>query len=323
MNPLISIVVPVYNVEKYLDRCVESIVNQTYQNLEIILVDDGSNDNSGVKCDNWKRNDNRIVVIHKENGGQAEARNLGLQIAKGNLIGFVDSDDYIDKSMYDSMFRVLVENDSDIVECNMKRFHNQDDNCSVSGSGEVIVMNREKAMKDFLLEKHLQCTVPNMLIKSEIAKGVLFDVGKTHEDILWPYRVYLASDKVVYIDLTLYFYFQRANSTMNSDYSEKRFDGLDALKIRADLIKNDYPSLYNLAVKNYLGSCMYQYQFLCRQSKCDKYEKFKHLLHSRFCDGNIKALFSDTSVKYKIWYSLFRRYPKLTSKIRNTLKIGI
>lgn len=322
-NPLISVIVPVYNVEDYLDRCVESIINQTYQNLEIILVDDGSTDSSGKKCDEWKEKDNRIIVIHKENGGQASARNSGLKISKGMLIGFVDSDDYIDLTMYESMYLIMQKKDSDIVECDMLRFDKKDEVCSVKGSGNLLVMNQEEAVLDFITEKHLQCTVPNMLIMAEIAKKVLFDEGKTHEDILWPYRVYLLANRIVYIDSALYFYFQRPDSTMNKSYSAKRFDGLDALEARADLVKNDYPQFYSAATKTYLGSCMYQYQYLCRQPKSKEFKDYKKSLHERFCSGDKKALFDGLSLDYKIWYSAFRLCPDLTCRIRNTMKIGL
>ena len=323
MNPLISVIIPVYNVEDYLDRCVKSIVNQTYDNLEIILVDDGSTDSSGVKCDEWAAKDNRIVVIHKENSGQAGARNHGLRIAKGTLIGFVDSDDYIDLTMYESMHRILIENDSYIVECNMLRFDKQDEVCTVVGSGDLLVMNQEEALLDFITEKHLQCTVPNMLIKADIAKKVLFDEGKTHEDILWPYRVYVLANRIVYVDLTLYFYFQRPDSTMNKTYSAKRFDGLDALEDRAELVKTDFPQFYSAATRTYLGSCMYQYQYLCRQPKSEEFENYKKVLHKRFCSGDKRALFDGLSFDYKIWYNMFRACPNLTCQIRNTLKIGL
>lgn len=323
MNPLISVIVPVYNVENYLDRCIESIVNQTYKNLEIILIDDGSTDCSGMKCDDWGRKDHRIIIIHTSNGGQARARNKGLRIAKGSLIGFVDSDDYIDLKMFESMQKILNENDCDIVECDMKRFQEQDNTCCVSGTGSLIVMSQAESILDLIQEHHLQCTVPNMLLKAEIASKVQFDEGKTHEDVLWPYRACMMSRRIAYVDQTYYFYFQRPDSTMNKAYSEKRFDGLDALEKRAALVKEDYPAYYSRATRAYLGACMYQYQFLCRQPQSGEYDSYKHSLYRRFCDGDQKALYKGLSVKYKIWYSLFKLCPNCVCKIRNILKIGI
>ena len=118
-NPKISVIVPVYKVEKYLDRCVESIVNQTYKNLEIILVDDGSPDNCPVMCDEWAEKDERIRVIHKENGGLADARNAGMNIATGDYIGFVDSDDWIEPNMYEVLLKNALKYDADISRCGL------------------------------------------------------------------------------------------------------------------------------------------------------------------------------------------------------------
>lgn len=322
MDPLISVIVPVYKVEEYLDRCVESIVCQTYTNLEIILIDDGSPDHCPQMCDEWAKKDSRIRVIHKQNGGQASARNAGLAIAKGALVGFVDSDDCIDVDMYTSMFKIMEENNSDIVECKKCDFSGNE-KCTPNGSGKVVLFNQKEAIFDFLKETHLKCTVWNMLLKAEIAKQVRFDEGKIHEDILWPYRAYMLSERVAYVDTAFYFYFQRPDSTMNRKYSEKRFDGLDALEERARLVKNDYPQYYPLAARSYLGACMYQFQYLCREPKSTEYERYKSKLHGRFCSGDQQALFADINLKYKLWYSLFRIAPNLTSTIRNTLKIGL
>ena len=116
-NPLITVIVPVYNVEKYLTRCVDSIINQTYKNLEIILVDDGSTDSSPAICDNYAKKDSRINVIHKQNNGASSARNAALDIASGDYIGFVDSDDYINRDMYASLFDSIVDSGSDMAIC--------------------------------------------------------------------------------------------------------------------------------------------------------------------------------------------------------------
>lgn len=320
--PLISVVIPVYNVEAYLDRCVESIVNQTYKNLEIILVDDGSPDNCPQMCDDWGKKDSRIKVIHKDNGGQASARNEGLKLATGQFVGFVDSDDYIDKTMYELLLDCLYDNNCDIVECTKIDFDdNQQYDCVFSN--QVLVFNRKEAIEDFLKETHFKCTVWNMLCKAEIAKSVMFDEGKTHEDILWPYRAYMKADKIVYLDKALYYYYQRPNSTMNKVYSEKRFDGLDALEERAKLVKNDYPEYYSLAIRSYLGACKYQYQYLCRQPKSEEFENYKRIIYNRFISGDRKALFNGLSLKYKFWFSVFRIAPNMTSKIRNSLRIGL
>ena len=123
MNSLISVIVPIYNVEKYLDRCVESIINQTYKNLEIILVDDGSPDNCTQMCDDYAKKDSRIRVVHKENGGLSDARNAGMEVATGEYVSFIDSDDYISLDFYETLFQTMIDNDSDIVECSVVKFY--------------------------------------------------------------------------------------------------------------------------------------------------------------------------------------------------------
>lgn len=142
----ISIVVPIYNVEKYLDQCVKSIINQTYKNLEIILVNDGSIDNSGKICDKYKRQDNRVIVIHKENGGSSDARNVGIQIATGKYIGFVDSDDYIEKDMYEFLYNNMINENADISCCN--RFLLWSNKKQIYGEKKYYaVMNSKEAIK--------------------------------------------------------------------------------------------------------------------------------------------------------------------------------
>lgn len=325
MKDKISIIIPVYNVEKYLDRCVESVINQTFRNLEIILVDDGSPDNCPALCDEWARKDNRIIVIHKDNGGQAEARNIGIERATGDYIGFVDSDDMIARTMYNDLLQIIEKYHADLVGCRHIVFDDKQEPFfdDITLSGTIIEFNQEEAVSDIIREKHFEPTVWNLLVKASVAKKVKFDVGKIHEDILWPFRVILQSQKVFYIEKCYYAYFIRSGSTMNSDYSEKRFDALDALETRANIVKDYYSDLYPMAVKQYLGACMYHYQSLCRQPESEEYKNYKQILHKRFCNGDQKALFTELDVKYKIWYSMFKKAPGFTCKIRNTLKIGL
>ena len=137
--PLISVIVPIYNVEKYLDRCVDSIINQTYKNLEIILVDDGSPDNCPQMCDDYAKKDSRIKVVHKENGGLSDARNVGMEVATGEYVSFIDSDDYISLDFYETLLETIVDNDSDIVECGVVKFY--EDNSFDKYSDDLKVTN--------------------------------------------------------------------------------------------------------------------------------------------------------------------------------------
>lgn len=319
---LISVIVPVYNVEKYLDDCIESIVNQTYSNLEIILVDDGSPDNCPRMCDEWAKKDSRIKVIHKQNGGQGEARNVAVEFANGDYIGYVDSDDIIAPDMYEKLLGLIKGNNAEAVQCAMQMFF-ENNSINVDNSKvEVKILNPVQAVELSIKDK-ITSTCPSTLLVKEIAKKVLFDTGVINEDVMWMYRICKFSNKTVLTTEKLYFYRQRQGSTMNSKYSEKRFDALNAELNKATAVKMDFPELYNVAIGNYLGNCFYHYQMLCRLEKCYEYDKYKKEIFDRFCKGDFKSAFKAAGLKSKIWYLLFRMMPNLTCFIRNSLKIGL
>ena len=148
-NELISIIVPVYNVEQYLEKCVCSIINQTYKNLEIILVDDGATDSSGNMCDELAKSDNRIKVYHKENGGLSDARNYGVERATGEYIGFVDSDDYIDSEMYEKLYEAIKKEDVDVAECNF-RFIYSNRITNYTDDKYYLVLNKDEYTKEYV-----------------------------------------------------------------------------------------------------------------------------------------------------------------------------
>lgn len=320
---LISVIVPVYNVEKYLDACVESIVNQTYKNLEIILVDDGSPDNCPAMCDAWAERDSRIRVLHKKNGGLSDARNAGMRICKGDYIGFIDSDDFIAAGMYEKLHDLLIENDADVAQCKMvlfsdipfRGFHE-------SEKTNISLFTAEEAVASLICGK-FSTTCPSILSKREIALSTEFEVGMINEDVIWTYRILAKSSKVILTDEVFYAYYQRPGSIMNSSYSVKRFDALKALRMRADSIRIRFPSLYPVAERSYAGVCMYHYQTLCRLEKTEEYKSFKKRLHKMFCNSDLKVVFSVSNLKYKLWYSLFMIIPELTCRIRNIFKIGL
>ncbi|MBO4894789.1 MAG: glycosyltransferase [Clostridia bacterium] len=323
---LISVIVPVYNVEKYLDTCIESIVSQTYDNLEIILVDDGSTDNCPAMCDEWALKDPRVKVIHKENGGQGEARNLGIDAAAGDYIGFVDSDDVISPVMYERLLNALTENGADFIQCAMVKFGTYPFK-GFDSAGAVVnrprVLTNGEAVKALIAEGAITSTCPSVLLKAETAKKVRFDSGVINEDVMWVYRAVRESEKILLTDEVLYAYFQRDGSTMNSAYTEKRFDAIHALSQRALEIKTDFPDLFPLAERSCAGGCMYHYQWLCRLPNTGEYREFRVRLHKMFLSRDLKAVYSVTDLKYKIWYTAFRFMPALTCKVRNLLKIGL
>lgn len=322
---LISVIIPVYKVEPYLDACVRSVLAQTHKNLEVFLVDDGSPDNCPAMCDAWAEKDSRVRVIHKRNGGQGEARNVAIEAAAGEYVGFVDSDDVIAPDMYEKLLRLITEEDAGAVQCGMLYYYDaaQTEFVPAVRCPQVSVLSPDEAVKMLITTVRITSTCPNTLLKSAVAKKVLFDVGVINEDVMWIYRVLRAAGKIVLTNEQLYYYYQRQDSTMNSAYSEKRFDALNANLAKAEAVRRDYPELYSVALKNYVGSCMYHYQMLCRLPSTPEYEGFKERIHQRFRDSDIETVMSVTSAKYRMWYGLFLRSPELTCKIRNSLKIGL
>lgn len=199
-NQLISIIIPVYNVERYLDRCVSSVTGQDYRNLEIILIDDGATDSSSWLCESWAGKDSRIKVIHKKHGGLSDARNAGLRVAGGDLIGFVDSDDWIGPEMYSRLKDALEKDQSDIAACSVEIVWEDEGRTKLLKERENIILNRLEAQKELLYESRLRQPVWDKLYRRKVLEGVFFEKGKQHEDVFWSYKVIGNAERVSVID---------------------------------------------------------------------------------------------------------------------------
>lgn len=257
-TPLISVIVPVYKVEPYLDRCVQSIVDQTYTNLEIILVDDGSPDNCPAMCDAWATKDSRIRVIHKANGGLSDARNAGMAIAKGEYIGFVDSDDWIEPRMYQRLGEAITGTDSDIASCGARRVwvdeRPDQDLCGGSRDG---ILDGDDAMKALITTDGLVQTVWNKLYRSDIAKAVSFPVGQLYEDEFWSWRVFALAKRVVTVEGSYYNYLQRDSGIMGMGFSAKSVSVIGAKTDRQKYIEEHRPGLTDIGRADIAYSCMH------------------------------------------------------------------
>lgn len=203
---LVSVIVPVYNVENYLRECLDSIVAQTYRNIEVILIDDGSKDSSGKICDEYADKDNRVKVIHKENGGLSEARNSGLEIASGVWIAFVDSDDYIDEAMLGTLVDLANNNNAQVAMCTFRATSMPLDNNSALVTR---VFNRDELLEVYIKraqEYSITNSVWDRIYKKELVKGIRFAPRRLNEDILYTMQVFLRADTVVYTSAKLYHY---------------------------------------------------------------------------------------------------------------------
>ena len=261
---LISIIVPVYNVEKYLIRCIESIINQTYKNIEIILVDDGSTDNSSKICDEYKNKDKRIKVIHKINGGLSSARNRGLDIAKGKYIGFVDSDDYISPNMYEILYKELIDNKSDIVVCNFDRkedFNFVINNYKVKKLNNINVI-KENIKNDINYNIYIDDYAWNKLYKKELFKNIRYPIGKYFEDIGTTFKLLSNSKSVIYIDCILYKYIKRTDSILGNPNINVRKDRFDMIDLKCNYLLKKYPILKKEIMQYYVLSYIESYRLL-------------------------------------------------------------
>lgn len=253
MEELISVIVPVYNVKQYLERCVHSLRNQTYRNLEIILVDDGSPDECPQMCNSYAKSDSRIKAFHKTNGGLSDARNYGTDQATGEYIIYVDSDDWLHQQAIELMFNTIRKNHADIVVGNFFQTDTdaEDRQFVLNDNSEICLGSREAQLH--LYDNDAFITAWGMLIKSDIAKAVKYPVGKLHEDEFTTYKYYAKAKKIVWLDLPLYYYFSRSDSIMTQTFSVKRLDCLQALRERLEYFdgKND-TELVKLSVQRYV-----------------------------------------------------------------------
>jgi len=248
MSPKISVIVPVYNVEKYLSRCVESIIHQTYEDLEIILVDDGSTDRSGELCDEYEKRDGRIRVIHKENGGISSARNIGLQYATGEYIGFVDSDDYIDPEMYMTLFDRIISESADIAICGISNSYAGNEFIKDNSEENLRVMDNLTALKMMLEGKSITASPCTKLFRVALLDGLAFSEDIHYgEDALFFTYVFLSVKRVIFTSKKLYCYYHRSGSVTTRPYSQKTYDIIKVYRLIGEQIKRSCPDLLDVA----------------------------------------------------------------------------
>lgn len=268
---LVSVIIPAYNIEDYIGRCLDSIISQTYKNLEIIVVDDGSRDHTGEILDNYAKKDRRIKVIHKENGGVSSARNKGIEVAEGDYIGFIDGDDLIEPEMYKILVDLLEEENADIAHCGYQMvfpdridyYHN---------TGKKKIQTTEEGLKDLLSGEMIEPGLVNKLYKKELIKNCrLNETVKINEDLLMNYQLFKLSQKSVYYDITPYSYMIRSSSATGANsLITKREDSLRVLnQIKDDCINNN---LLSIIYKRYI----YLLMAICRDGLKDKsYMKYQ------------------------------------------------
>ncbi len=324
MNMKISIIVPVYNVEDFLDKCVNSLVNQTYTNLEIILVDDGSPDRCGDMCNQWAKKDARIKVVHKENGGLSDARNAGLDAASGECIMFIDSDDYVHHEMIERMHKNITETSANMVVCDLQPV---DENGNYLRKNNVdLIDNIVTSIEYWVAYYDFNYTYAYIvscgkLYRSKLFHSLRFNKGKINEDEFIIHKIVDQCKKISTMSDVLYFYVQRTGSIMQSKYTINRLDVCEAFVLRSEYFQRN--KLHKYSQENIQKSMKLLSSAAINLEKSDlKTERYQNLLN--MTKVQLKALMCEYgSFKFKIlgWSfqlseNLYRFEMRVLSKLK-------
>lgn len=316
--PLISVIVPVYRVEKYLDHCIRSITEQTYSNLEILLVDDGSTDGSGEICDRWAARDSRVRVFHKENAGAGAARNTALDAAGGDLIAFVDSDDYLQPNMYAHLYS-LMKDGVDIAECEIGITETDELSMDDGTGAEILVCDTEEALRLHIQDEIFRQTPPNKLYRRACVGDIRFPEGNLIDDEFFTYRVLGNARKLAHSSACMYAYRQQPGSAMHKPYSLRRLQGLDAKLQRLSYFEERFPGLVPEAKADLLLTCLGAMQGCLRSLQSEEMETARKKLKGVLMQIEPLELPKETSPKRKLLLKAARGNLEQTARILNFL----
>lgn len=305
IKPKISVIVPVYKVEKYLKKCIDSILNQTYTNIEIILVNDGTPDNCGQICNDYSKKYSNVIVVHKKNGGSSSARNVGLDIATGDYIGFVDSDDWIEPNMYQRLIENAIKYNAEISVGglnNIKEYKNKYEQVKSTYNGkiEISCIDKYEGMKNFFLG-----TWPawDKIYKKEVHEDIRFPEGEINEDEAIALKLIDRCEKIVYTNEALYNYLSRPNSITTSKFSEKNLDWYRNCKNNLKFINKNYPQLSKYAQVRFCNSIMWSLRCIVLQN--EKFKDSTKLLIKELKENKEYILKNELiSKKEKLWIRL-------------------
>ena len=278
MQPKISVIVPVYKVERYLEECIDSIIAQTYKNLEIILVNDGSPDNCGKLCDDYADKDKRIVVMHKKNGGLSDARNVGIDNATGEYLHFIDGDDWIEADMLEVLYENIIKYDSDISCCSFCLVYINSIE-SYNSESEIFIFNSEQAIENCFVKNIPWISSCCKLYKKYIFDNIRFPLNKRSEDIFIITDVMSAANKIVYDSVSKYYYRQRKNSISRYEtYNPNIMDFIEAYEYNLKIIEIKYPNLINCTKNKILSANLWVLYVIILNKNYKKIPDFKKTL---------------------------------------------
>lgn len=294
----VSVVVPIYKVEKYIHRCLDSIIAQTYTNLEIILVDDGSPDSCGAIADQYQARDDRVKAFHKENAGLSDARNYGMERVTGEYTMFVDSDDWLEFQAVEKMLRQILTFKADVVQSAFYYAHEEHllfDHRYYYKNGDLIILDNENLMRELVRNESVKNFAWGKLYKTELIRDLPFKKGVLFEDVFWAHQVMHRVNTFLLLHDPLYNYYQREDSIV-ANYSVKNLDILNGLKERHNFIEREYHHLIQESYQNLLKQSLIHFNLLlmnrkldpdyCHRNEVQKYVKYNYLEFHRATENN-------------------------------------
>lgn len=309
IQPLVSIIIPVHNVEKYLLKCLKSIQLQTYSTFEVILVDDGSTDHSGDICDDFVKKDTRFACYHRLNEGVAAARNFGLENASGELIMFVDSDDWVSPNIISVLEKVLREQKADIVACESYYVRGEKKN-NPNLTGMVTNLNRIDALNLLISDRVFRSRLWGRLYKAKVWENISFPVGKTYEDVSTLYKTYLQANKFSFVHQALYYYNQRDGSIVHPNDYKSLFPLLEARESRFQGLSQNYPELTDNLKGSVISAAL---DILRKAAKSNTFPQEDELSQINTVISNVtsKRASKQLAPSYRAEFFLYRRSPRL------------
>ncbi|MCP3030053.1 glycosyltransferase family 2 protein [Halobacillus sp. A1] len=321
MGETVSVIVPIYKVEKYLHRCINSILQQTYQKIEVILIDDGSPDRCGKIADEFARKDTRVKTFHKENGGLSDARNYGMKHVTGEFTMFVDSDDWLEPKAIDHMVHAILSFQADVVQSAFYYAHKTYmlfDQRYYTKNGDLILLNNENLMKELVKNETVKNFAWGKLYRTKLLKDIPFKKGVLFEDVFWAHQVMHRVNRFIILNEPLYYYLQRDDSIV-ANYTTRNLDIIKGLKERHAFIEKEYEPLIQESYKSLLKTSLIHYNLLFMNRKEDKKgqhrKDIQKYIHDHFSQLN-KATEKDKQLNLQL--RLFYKNPYL-----NLLYLGI
>lgn len=319
---IISVVIPIYNVEKYLRQCVDSIIRQTYKNLEIILVDDGSPDGCPDICDQYALEDERIKVIHKTNGGLSDARNAALEIASGEWIVFVDSDDTVEPTFIETLLDTALKNEADIACCSYYKMYPDGAKAAASKRLDKAIFTGIEAVRDIFTAGTLcEHMAWNKIYKTALFKdnAIKYPVGKIHEDNFTTYKLFYFANKVAFVNRPLYNYLQRPDSIMGRKFDRRRLDVFEMVDECKAFFVNKGESLVNEIASMELLVALGVYSSYLQREGSD----YESKMTIRFRITHLHNVIFNPLVKprHKMFFILSKYFPSGYQLLRKSLQL--